>query len=355
MKIMYVDIAIDGHHLSYLNELLNGNNAESIIVLPEKVKGLSCKQYTYFPVDMRNKKIGKFNCWINEIKAIAEREKPDIIHFLYGDVFYKFFGLGLSKLRKYKIVVALHRIRTGRLEKISTRRICRRVDVVIVHSEFMKREIEEYGAQHVVCIDYPQFNTANVERSRALGFWNLRGDIPVVACIGNTRFEKGLDILLEALKKVDVPFQLLVAGKAEAFDKDYIKEHTKSYQDKVTTHMTFLSDDELNYALAASSIIALPYRKTFEAASGPMGEGVRLGKCIVGSGHKNLGNTIRENNLGYTFEPENPDSLAEAIKKALSTEFKIDKNYRAYQKALRPKIFVEKHLKLYSGLVERKC
>jgi len=351
MKIVYVDIAVDGHHTSYLSELVKGNEAESVLILPERIESLQCKQYVFSPVDMHNKKLGAFYRWIMEVSAFVEQEKPDIVHFVFGDIFYKFFGLGLGKFRKYKVIVAFHRTRTGFLEKISTRRICRKASAAVVHSNYMKNEIEEYGARHVVCIDYPQFSTAQVDRDEALNFWKLDKTIPVIACIGNTRFEKGLDILLEALKSVKVPFQILIAGKEDAFDKKFIEEQTKSYSSHVTMYMQFLNDEELNNAFSAATIIALPYRRTFEAASGPMGEGVRLGKCIVGSDHGNLGNTIRENHLGYVFEPENPAALAEAITMALEGEFEADAQYRAFQDALNPEIFVRKHKALYTGLL----
>lgn len=50
-----------------------------------------------------------------------------------------------------------------------------------------------------------------------------------------------------------------------------------------------MTDREFAEVIAASDIIALPYRKKFNGASGPLVEGVYLGKCIIGPNHGNLG------------------------------------------------------------------
>ena len=225
MKIIYVDTAVDGHHITYLSALLNDKNNEYVLVLPEKVDGLDYKQYICADNDGNGKRtFGTYRKWIKTIREIAKKENPDIIHFLYGDGFYRYFGFGLGSFKKYKTIVTIHWARSSKLEIISTRRICSKVNTVVVHSDYIKNLMSGYGPKNIEHIEYPQFNERKVNKSDACAYWGLKTDIPTIACIGHTRHDKGLDLLLDALNEVKHPFQLLVAGKEDSFSKQFIED-----------------------------------------------------------------------------------------------------------------------------------
>jgi glycosyltransferase involved in cell wall biosynthesis len=129
-----------------------------------------------------------------------------------------------------------------------------------------------------------------------------------------------------------------------------IDEKIANYRDQVSIFLEFLSNEKLSYCLDAADIVVLPYRKSFDGASGPLGEGVALGKIIVGSNHGSLGDLIEENHLGYTFESENINSLYESIELALSQTFIADSTYKKYKNMLNPAFFVDAYSKLYFTL-----
>lgn len=349
MKIAYIDTSVDGHHLAYLAALIGNNEGESVLVVPQRVDSVACKQYVYQIVEGKKRTPGVYLRWLREVHALVEKEKPDIVHFLYGDLFYRFFGLGLSLFRKYRTIVTFHWAKDGLLGRISTNLICRRIDDAVVHSAYLQKRFNNYGAHNVTHVEYPQFNVLSVDKQEACAFWGISPDIPTIACVGHTRPDKGLDILLEALQQVDIPFQLLVAGKEDAFDRAFIEEKAKTYLDRVHLCLRYLSDEEVGYAFGACDIVALPYRRVFNGASGPLGEGVWLGKCIIGSDHGNLGDTISRNHLGYTFEAENSSALADILNVALCKPFCADAHYQSYRESLRTEAFVCSYLKLYQN------
>ena len=351
MKILYIDTSLDGHHLGYLSALIRGKEENSVLIVPELVADLGCKQYVFKNKETRSRNFNKFYHFINEIYKIAYAENPDIIHFLTGDIFYRFFGWGLFKFRKYKTIVTLHWIRTVFLEKLSTKLICRQITSVVVHSEYMKEYLQQQEILNVTNIESPNFNNIKVDSKQVRNDLGLNDNVPVIACIGNTRFDKGLDILLEALKGVKEPFKLLIAGKEEAFDEKFILKEASSYKDKLILRLHYLTDRELAEVIAGSDIIALPYRKNFNGASGPLVEGVCFEKCIIGSNHGNLGKTIRDNHLGYVFETENTMSLRNTIEKALSSKFCADKIYETYRCRLNTATFKEKYESLYNNVL----
>lgn len=309
MKLVLVDTSVTGHHIPYIQALLNLAE-ETLAILPEELPSLSIPQrICAFPRGSK-RRFSDFLKWANAVKHIVDQEKPDIVHFLMGDDFYRFFGAGLCLFARYKVVVTLHWMRSGFAGRLSTKFIAWHSDSVIVHSEYIQQRLSGYGIRNALHIEYPQFGTYYFTKEEARRTWQLDQDTPVIVCVGGTRYDKGLDVLLKALEKVIKPFHLRVAGKAEYFSEDFIREHTQSYSECVHLQMHFLSNEELASAVCAADIVALPYRRKFDGASGPIGDGVVLCKMIVGPNHGNLGDTILRNHLGYTFETENVDSLA---------------------------------------------
>lgn len=100
MKILFVDTSIGGHHLSYINLLANCKEYSSIFLLPEEPVNFMYKTYVddFDPTKRWNVK--GYIKWINKVNFIAEKEKVDIVHFLYADAIYRFCGLAFSNIKK---------------------------------------------------------------------------------------------------------------------------------------------------------------------------------------------------------------------------------------------------------------
>lgn len=351
MKIMYVDVLLDGHHLSYLNALLHIEGNEYVIAIPEKVKGLDCKQYTFSKMDFYHKTLYRYFKWLREIYVIALREQPDVIHFLYGDVFYKYFGSGLGKFKRhFKTVVTIHGLRKGLLARIGLLLMFRLCNVGVVHTDIIRKQIAELKITNLVHIEYPHFSRtdnissidsiSSLEAKKSLG---IPSDRKVLGCLGATRKDKGLDILLKALQNVHLDFELLIAGAEEAVSQAEISRLCKPYASRVHMLLRYLTDEEFDLCLAASDIVVLPYRREFNGASGPLGEGVWLYKPIIGPDHGSLGDIIKNNHIGYVFETENEVSLAQTISTAVTCPFLYDETAIKY----RMRLSVERFQKEY--------
>lgn len=353
MKIMYVDIVLDGHHLSYLNALIKKNDNECCIVAPEKVVGMCEEQYVFSKMDFLNKKINKYYKWINEVYNFASYAKPDVIHFLYGDVFYKYFGLGLKKFtNKYKTVVTFHGFRTNKISQLSMKRIFHNISIGVVHTQLIEEKIKLMGVNNVSHIEYPHFSSSlNVSNSGIKEEFGIKTDAPVLGCLGSTRYDKGLDILLKALKEVKNPFELLIAGTEDFISKEMIIELSKEYSSKVHIMIKYLSEEEFEKALVVSDIIVLPYRKVFNGASGPLGEGVWKEKMIIGPDHGSLGDIIKKNHLGYTFLSEDSKDIASTINRSLNQPFEYDVIAQKYRKSLTVEEFATQYKKIYQDNV----
>ncbi len=149
-----------GHHQTYLKALMDISGKENVLVLPEKIEGLNAKQYVFRKTDFFNKKLLEYYKWTKEVKGIIKTEKPNVVHFLYGDVFYKYFGLGLEGLKKkYKVINTIHALKKGKIGIVSLKRVMHLSSIGVVHTDAIFNEVKDAGIENVVHIEYPHFST----------------------------------------------------------------------------------------------------------------------------------------------------------------------------------------------------
>lgn len=348
MKVLLVDTKTTGHHIPYAKSLEEHIEYEAIYFLPNIVSDIKNKQ-----IIMKNKpeSILGYLRWIYEIYKVAKTEGVNVIHFLYGDILYRYFGIGLGILKKFKVIVTFHQIRRSKLRDLSRKLIFNKIDYGVVHTQSLKTTLINENINNVKQIEYPQLvNIPKVNQKDAQKFFGIEDETIVIGSIGGTRYDKGLDLLLEALKLVDREFKLLIAGRAESFSEQFIKDKTVTYKNKVISYIKFLNEDELSLSLNAVDIIVLPYRYIFDGASGPLSEGIWLRKAIIGPNHGSLGEIIRTNNLGLTFESENINDLATIITTMIDNRYVWNEVSEEYRKKISVENFRSKYHKLYLNL-----
>ncbi len=345
MRILFVDSRTTGHHMVYMKELINDNRYESILLVPDGdvVKNAGfCGNMTVVPMTG-----GSYGQRLDQIRRTAYEYNVDIIHLLFADSIMKYYGFGLGRLKKYRIVATFHQFRYSILRNIARKMLFAKVDRGVVHTDSMLRYLESNSIKNAVHIEYPKFERVEYcDKKTAKKCLGIETDKPVLLALGGTRYDKGLDILLQALNKVDQPFYLLVAGKPEAFDEAFIRSEGTRFADDIKLMLRFLTDEEMALCSSACDFAVLPYRMSFDGASGGLVDAVVAGKPVIGAGHGALGELIRNNHLGYTFRTEDADDLARVIEKALETGFVIDDTAKAYRDMLDPKCFVDAYYQL---------
>ncbi len=350
MKILFVDFDTNGHHGRYLRTLLGLASADSVLVLPNKTEEFSSKQYCIENLG-RNMSFSQYRKVLREIKRIADIEKPDIIHILSGDFLYRFFGIGLSTLPK-PVLVTFHHVIFSRIRCISYRQIFRRIETGIVHTEYIGEQLKQIGVKNIKKIEYPCFERVLDKYSLTLkDKYNIPRDRKVLLAFGGTRYDKGLDLLLDALKGVEARFHLVIAGKAEDFNKEFVEEHIKDYRQNVSCYLEFIEENMMEELFALCDIVVLPYRFKFAGASGPLTTGVANGKMIIGPDNNSVGDIICENHLGQLFRTEDVYALSKAIEKALGTSFNYDATALKYRDSLTKERFIQEYMKLYKSVI----
>lgn len=351
MKILFINMSLDGHHLDYITALCQIDGIDPVIVLDKKTDKIPARQIAIEDCVFGSMKLNDHLKWIERVAAIASAEKPDVVHFVWGDSFYRFFGIGFWKLcKRFKCYITFHQVRKSVAHQVSIKMYSKMFDKVVVHTDSLAAYLRKIGVKNVIHIEYPNFRKqAKIECCEAKKKLEIDTSAPVLLSLGGTRFDKGLDILLDALNQVNVPFYLLIAGVEQSITRTTIEEKTESYKNQVKVILRYLSVDEVNLCLVAADYIVLPYRKSFDGASGPLAEGVGFGKCVVGANHGSLGEVISKHHIGYVFESENRESLAETLTRALSRHFEYDEYAKKYQESLTVADFQNSYRNVYFG------
>lgn len=352
MRILYIDISLRGHRMMYLNTLVE-LSSECVALLPERSSKIPCKQILMKSKYDKKRNLNNYIRWISEIKSIVKTEKIDLVHFLCGDALYKFFGLYLGSI-PVKTIVTYHHIQFSKLRNVSLNRIFNKTDMGVVHTNHLKESLNFIGISNTTKIEYPFFGDKieinSLYAKKAIG---LPCNKPCIVVLGGTQKYKGLDILLQALKKVEYPFYLYITGVERDITLNYIKREISVYSDSVSYYMKRLSDAEYRMALAATDYIVLPYRFEFDGASGPMVEGVWNRKYIIGAEHGSMGSIIKKYNLGRTFKTEDSDDLAKVLNEVLSKKETLSTEAEIFRKHLSVDYFLESYSKLYKDIGER--
>ncbi|MGJ7035739.1 glycosyltransferase family 4 protein [Anoxybacillus eryuanensis] len=366
-KIILFDTTTSGHHFVYNTAIVNGLQKRKIPVLfiskftEKDKKRLKASGTAYYNVSS-NIQNRFFLDLILLLKLIIISVKKGYkrIHLLYLD------SILFQLLILFPIFVVFKIHVTGTLHWLPRRRIKREVfnsllklnfiKKVVVHGEYTKQEIlrnYQIIESRVLSIPYPNLHMnydVNMDLMPNI-FPNHKYDRPYLLLFGGLRYDKGLDILLEALHLIrDEKFTVIIAGKEDYFTKDSILKLVKDYNlsDKVYLQLGYIPDEHVGFYFLLSDIVVLPYRKIFGGQSGPLTEGVVKSKVIIGPNIGEIGYTINKYNLGYTFIPEDVKNLADTIKKCLK-EFHIkkkefNKSLVEYQKIITVENFVGNYI-----------
>ena len=349
MKVLYIDFNTAGHHGVYFRELLKLKEIEPVLILPARKEEMKVRQVE-IPEFSRNMTVSQYCAFFSKLKEIIREEKPDCIHILSGDFLYRYFGFRLASI-KQSLLVTFHHVEFSISRRISYRRIFSKITKGVVHTEYIYDHLIGLGIRNAEHIEYPYMEEVReYDPFKLKEKYHIPENTKVLLSFGETRYDKGLDLLLKALEGVREDFYLVIAGKATEISEEEINNLTKSYSDHTTKIFGYIEDETMNELFAICDIVVLPYRRKFAGASGPLTTAVAYGKTVIGPDCNSLGDIIQTNHLGYLFECENADSLRRIIEKALQENHTYDHAATAYQKKISKEKFLEEYQQVYKSI-----
>jgi len=112
---------------------------------------------------------------------------------------------------------------------------------------------------------------AKIDKNEALASLNLDPKKKTLLFFGLIREYKGLDLLIEAMDRLDDSYQLIIAGESYVSFNNY-KEQIKrtSAADRIKTHIYFVNNEQLTRFFSAADLLVLPYKSATQSGVVPV-------------------------------------------------------------------------------------
>jgi glycosyltransferase involved in cell wall biosynthesis len=341
-KVFLADNIFTGHHKIYLDTLKSIYNTENV----SKELSFSNNKFSF----------DYYFCRRDFINLVYERSQKksnsneDIIHFLYLDNLYT-NPSSLKKIKDFKIVGTLHHYPQNKIKMKLFKHFSEKLDKIVVHSEYIKQILSKENILNVEVIDYPSFydyrslpNKVKLKQEMM-----IPKDKIIISALGGTRYDKGLDLLLESFKLIPTKMKnrilLNIVGKEEDFSKEYIRERAIKYNIEYRTDLGYVNDKDFMSNVVVSDLIILPYRSIFTGNSGPMTEAIVNHIKVLGPSSGNIGYLIDKYNLGITFIQEDIVSLAKALIYFLENNSEVNSDFHQ-------RVTIESFVRSYKDVYE---
>jgi len=142
---------------------------------------------------------------------------------------------------------------------------------------------------------------------------NLKNSILKLLFFSRIEAKKGLEILLEALHGIDLPYRLTIAGTGEPEYISSLKKIVdKNSMQLLVNWIGFQNDESKFEVLQAHDLLVLPsYNENF---GNVVIESLAVGTAVLISDHVGLADYVTTNSLGWTFSNQPEKLRGELIK-----------------------------------------
>jgi glycosyltransferase involved in cell wall biosynthesis len=261
-----------------------------------------------------------------EAVQLAELVKPDVIHVL-GTSAVSGSLVHFARARALPLIVTVHDLPTG--EGIAQRAFAFRsrhftsADRILVHGDWsLKRLVERYGPSvgakaRPIRFGAYDYGSPTASTSELRARFRLPSHGPVVLFFGSLRRNKGLEVLLRALRRAP-SVHLFVAGVPASGSEPGVEWYQRlarhiGVDARITWLTRYVGDDEVADVFGSADVVALPYLRSFAAQSSVLSIAATFGVPVIASDVGEMGREIRERSLGIYVQAESIEALGDAL------------------------------------------
>jgi glycosyltransferase involved in cell wall biosynthesis len=397
MRVILFDPVSDGHHVSYASHIIShlvekGDDVTFVAWQPDESLDSLLESISPLTVEYVKKSSGprfgggtltrsiRLAQGIQHSFKLAISQHADVVHHLYMERSEVPLYLQMRKLRtpSWRLFGTLfwpyfihgpddHVLFPKRLYHaancLAVRELFRKkqLTALFVHTERIKAmALRAYGNEsirdRIVVVPDPVVPLAScVTQEEARARLGLPQGRPTFLYFGGLRWDKGPDILLEALQWLDGDWSAIVAGAPAAFGEADVEQYREKLRDpgRLIARLGHVRDEDMNDYFAAADAVVLPYRRAFKGTSGVLQRAAGAGKAVIACDVGEIGRIVRENRLGIVVEPESPESLAKGMRMFLAQRETLSEEVRSwaadYSRANHWHILAEKVRAAYVG------
>ena len=140
----------------------------------------------------------------------------------------------------------------------------------------------------------------------------------MILFFGFVRKYKGLDILIQALANIQEPYTLLIAGESYDDFTEYQKllDSLNIRDEKLCSHVHYITDQDVKLYFSASDICALPYRSATQSGIAAVAKHFEVPMIVTPVGE--LPNEVKHLKTGYVCHEVSPDAFALGIRNMMT-------------------------------------
>ena len=244
-------------------------------------------------------------------------KKTPVVIMIYAPNFGFKYYTGSIYIRIYK-----------EIQKIILRSVLgSKIKAIITIGEFNKAGIEKQLLNNKKAIienirEGNTFPDKIIDKLEARKIIGIKYKGPILLFFGMLRQEKGIDILLEAVRKLKgKEFKILIAGSAYDYTQKFLEEsiNEKLINENIILNISYIPDEKVGYYFMSANAIILPYTKIYAGGSGPL----VIQACVyrlpaIVSDVAEMGNIVKNSKMGIVVPSEDSTELANAINKYLN-------------------------------------
>lgn len=222
-------------------------------------------------------------------------------------------------------------------------------------TEFFNPQTDDFIAAKYSLSNWVEGKLAN--KNAVLKELNLEsdGEVPLVVMVSRLGWQKGVEIVLEAFKKLQrLPWQLAVLGVGDSFQEKMLEEYSRKYHGQFVGIGRF--DEPLAHRLySAGDFFLTPSR--FEPCGLTQMIAMRYGTIPIVRATGGLVDTVVDGVDGFAFKEYSSQALADQIERALNTYRREPEVREMMVKAAMVKDFswdesAEKYAQVYRNLAD---
>ena len=243
-------------------------------------------------------------------------------------------ALLLARFKGKRVVWTVHNLvhhehHRDWLDRLNSRLVARQVDAILVHGDSVipvvasQLGVSKKKIHTILHGNYKgivQFQSPRMARDgvRFLFF-------------GMIRPYKGVENLLHAFQQLAGSHQLHIAGSVKFDDlKQTIEKHAADDPARITTELSFVSDERLQELLGWCDVVVLPYRDIF--TSGSLLMAMTAGRPVVAPRAGLIPEYVDES-MAFLYDPKDPNGLELALAEAAQSDRLEDMAHRAAKRA----------------------
>ena len=262
--------------------------------------------------------------WRKTAKIIIDKKINRLIFRYWNPFFIPCYIYIIKYLRRKKHNIKIYSIcdnitshETFYLQKYFIRKFIKLLDGVITMSTHVKKQmIDLVGEVNCKDLFLPIINDLEEKIDISLAKKKLHLDTNKVTFLffGLIREYKGLDILLEAINRIDKNlcqnYELLIVGESYVDINKYKKILDSDLHENISWYNKYIPDEFINLYFSASNYVVLPYRSGSQSGIIPIA--YYYNKPVIASNVSGLVEFINEN-TGLIFENGNIKELASTL------------------------------------------